>query len=203
MSSSTNTDPNHPALPRGQILALAAAVEGGMLATAFLLGWMTGVRFWEGVEIGVRAVGYAVAFTAPLLVIFAAAARASTPMFTRIRQDLDLILPMFRNCTVPDLLLMSLLAGAGEEALFRGVLQPIAVDALGAVAGLIVVSALFGLVHLISIPYAIFAAGMGLYLGAIHLWSDNLFVAAATHALYDFVALVYLLRVATKESNVG
>lgn len=200
MSSNLNEDA-HPGLSRRRVLALTALVEGGMLVAAVALGWAGGVRFWDGVEVSGRAAAYAVALTVPLLIALAVAARTSWSVVERIRQDLDLVLPMFRNCTVFDLLLMSLLAGAGEEALFRGFLQPVAVDTVGALPGLVVVSVMFGLVHLVSIPYAVFATGMGLYLGAIQFYTGNLFVPAAVHALYDFVALVYLLRVRANASN--
>ena len=54
---------------------------------------------------------------------------------------------------------------------------------------------LFGAVHLITGTYGIIAAAIGLYLGLLWVASGNLLVPIVTHAAYDFVALVYLLRV--------
>jgi uncharacterized protein len=104
---------------------------------------------------------------------------------------------------VLDLLLISALAGIGEEVLFRGVLQPLFGGLIGDVAAVIVVAVLFGAVHPVSFAYAVFAAGVGLYLGAIQLWLGNLFVPAAVHGLYDFVALVFLLYVYRRDDMAG
>ena len=55
-------------------------------------------------------------------------------------------------------------------------------------------SALFGVVHMASIGYAIFAGLLGAYLGVLLLLTGNLFVAVAVHALFDFVALLLISR---------
>jgi membrane protease YdiL (CAAX protease family) len=46
---------------------------------------------------------------------------------------------------------------------------------------------------MITPMYAVLAALVGLYLGGLFIWSDNLFVAIVSHASYDFVALSYLV----------
>jgi membrane protease YdiL (CAAX protease family) len=93
------------------------------------------------------------------------------------------------------LVLISLLAGLGEEMLFRGVLQGFAARWLGPTVGLVIGSALFGLLHPITWTYGLLATGLGLYLGVVWLVSDNLLVVVIAHALYDFLVLVYLLRI--------
>ena len=57
-----------------------------------------------------------------------------------------------------------------------------------------VASVLFGLGHLITPVYAVLAAVIGFYLGALFLATDNLLIAIVAHGLYDFVALLYLIR---------
>jgi membrane protease YdiL (CAAX protease family) len=52
---------------------------------------------------------------------------------------------------------------------------------------------LFGLLHPITPTYAVLAALMGAYLGGVWLASGNLLVPIVAHALYDFIALAYLL----------
>jgi membrane protease YdiL (CAAX protease family) len=79
--------------------------------------------------------------------------------------------------------------------LFRGVLQGFAARWLGPAAGLVICSALFGLAHPITWTYGLVSAGFGLYLGVVWLASDNLLVVVIAHALYDFLVLVYLLRI--------
>jgi membrane protease YdiL (CAAX protease family) len=65
---------------------------------------------------------------------------------------------------------------------------------LGPWAALALVSVLFGLVHPITPAYAVLATLAGAYLGWAYLASGNLLVPVLAHALYDFTALVYLLR---------
>ena len=100
------------------------------------------------------------------------------------------VFPFFRRASVPDLLGVAALAGLGEELFFRGVLQ----DELG----IWIASAIFGLPHGPSRelwPLAVWATGMGVFLGALYQASGNLFVPALAHALYDGAALIYVRRV--------
>jgi membrane protease YdiL (CAAX protease family) len=46
----------------------------------------------------------------------------------------------------------------------------------------------------------IVATVIGAYLGVLWLWTGNLMTPIVVHALYDFVALIYLLRVHKPES---
>jgi hypothetical protein len=82
--------------------------------------------------------------------------------------------------------------------LFRGVIQnAIAdqfVDPVGVAAGWIAASLLFGLLHWVTLSYAVLATLIGLYLGGLWIVTGNLLVPAVVHALYDFWALVYLVR---------
>jgi uncharacterized protein len=52
----------------------------------------------------------------------------------------------------------------------------------------------FGAAHLLTWTYAIIAAFIGAYLGLLWIWTGNLMTPMITHAVYDFVALVYFLR---------
>ena len=65
----------------------------------------------------------------------------------------------------------------------------------GTLVGLAVAASLFGAAHWITAEYAALAGLIGLYLGAVWLWSGNLLAPMAAHALYDFLVLVYLTRV--------
>ena len=55
-------------------------------------------------------------------------------------------------------------------------------------------SAVFGLFHLVTPTYALLATIVGVYLGVCFAVTDNLLTVIVAHALYDFVALVYLTR---------
>jgi hypothetical protein len=106
----------------------------------------------------------------------------------------DMLLPLFARCSVIQLAFISIMAGLGEELLFRGVLQPLLIGWLGIAAGLCLASLVFGLLHAVTPSYAVLATLVGAYLGWLALATGNLLGPIIAHALYDFVALVYLMR---------
>ena len=63
------------------------------------------------------------------------------------------------------------------------------------VLGLLAAALLFGLLHSITPAYAILAGLVGLYLGGLWLACGNLLTPIVAHGTYDFLALVYLVRV--------
>ena len=67
--------------------------------------------------------------------------------------------------------------------------------------GILIVSLIFGLAHYLSITYAIYAFLTGLYLGLIYQAFGNLYIVMVIHAVYDFVALMYLLKNAGKKAS--
>jgi membrane protease YdiL (CAAX protease family) len=99
---------------------------------------------------------------------------------------------LFHECNWLELALVALLAGVGEELLFRGVVQHAAAERWGAGAGLVIASLAFGFAHPLSLTYIVLAATIGFYLGWLWLASGNLLVPIVAHGLYDFIALIYL-----------
>jgi len=85
---------------------------------------------------------------------------------------------------------LALASGLGEEAFFRGALQP--------QVGLVLASLLFGLVHLVPkrelAPWAGFAALAGVLLGALFDYTGNLLAPAIAHVLINGVNLRWLGR---------
>jgi membrane protease YdiL (CAAX protease family) len=108
------------------------------------------------------------------------------------------VVPLFRDVSVPGLLAISLAAGVGEELLFRGFLQATLTDLwsgpVGILAGLLIASLVFGLCHALCWGYAVVATAMGLLLGLLFLATGSLWAPMTTHAVYDFCALVHMLR---------
>lgn len=110
-----------------------------------------------------------------------------------MREVEETLVPPFADRSYFDLALICVLAGLGEEALFRGVIQSTLADPLNPWVALAVTSVLFGLGHLITPTYAVLAGLLGLYLGGLSMAYDNLLVAMVVHTLYDFVVLVVLV----------
>ncbi len=116
-----------------------------------------------------------------------------TSTFPPVRGLVDLVNeqigPLVSRCTFLELGCLAAVAGISEEVLFRGVVQPALSARISEIGALVVASIIFGLVHAASRVYAIFAAIMGLYLGALFLLQNSLVPPILAHGLYDFVAL--------------
>jgi membrane protease YdiL (CAAX protease family) len=177
------------------VVLLAAAFEGGLAGLALLLGWLFQQPPLADCRWNAAALAIGVVATLPMLAVFVTVTRWPVGPLARMRRILDeFIMPLFSGCTLLGLAALSVLAGLGEEMLFRGVLQPVLGRWLGQPGGLLAASALFGLLHPITPTYIVLAAGLGLYLGWLALTTGNLLVVILAHALYDFLVLVYLLH---------
>jgi membrane protease YdiL (CAAX protease family) len=94
----------------------------------------------------------------------------------------------------PVLVALSVLAGVGEELLFRGAIQGWLSQFAGTVTAVLVASLLFGLVHYLSFTYFVVASCLGLVLGAVYAFTDSLLLVMVWHAVYDMIALYSLRR---------
>lgn len=94
----------------------------------------------------------------------------------------------------PVLVALSLLAGVGEELLFRGAIQGWLLQHTGPWIAVIAASVLFGLVHYVSFTYFVMAMGLGAVLGAAYQVSGSLELVMVWHAAYDMLALYCLLK---------
>ena len=77
-----------------------------------------------------------------------------------------------------------------EELVFRGFLQPLFVQNLGDRGGVVVTSALFGLMHGASASLPIF--GLSLILGGVMLRTQRLFAPFLVHAVHNGLMLLLL-----------
>jgi membrane protease YdiL (CAAX protease family) len=102
--------------------------------------------------------------------------------------------PFFAGSTPLELLTLAAMAGLGEEALFRGVIQTALAGHLPPWAAVALTALLFGAAHWLTTSYAVLAAFVGAYLGWLLLASGNLLVPIVAHAVYDLVALSVLVR---------
>ncbi|MEX0700552.1 MAG: type II CAAX endopeptidase family protein [Planctomycetales bacterium] len=184
-------------LDRNQFLNLAGIFQGGLVAVAAVLAWMTGIDPREYAAWDWRAVAWGIGGTAPLFVLFLVSMRYPLGPLSRMKQFLvDTVAPLLAQCRWYDLILLGLLAGFTEELLFRGVLQPWFESLWGRAAGLIAASVLFGLAHCVTRTYALIAGLVGAYLGWLLDASGerNLLAPVLTHSVYDYLAFLALVR---------
>lgn len=180
-------------------LRMAVLVEGGLAILAIVLGWLLAVPLRElfprtTAEIA-PAVVRGLAATLPLLLAFWWLVHARWPAARRLRKQAhQLVAELFQCASPAQLALVAALAGLGEELLFRGVLQAVVGRWTTDLGGLVVASLVFGLFHALSPLYFLLATLVGAYFGWLVLAYHDLTAAIIAHALYDFIALVYLSR---------
>lgn len=192
---------------------IGIAFEIGLAAAGLLLGWLFGVWSvaelipgdssapsiwgWQGIGGWAAGIGLGLLATIPMVVAGYLAYIKTPPALTRLRQTADDLLgPLFGNMPLYQLALLSLAAGFGEEVFFRGFLQQGITTWIGGpfgiTLGLIISSAVFGVMHWLHASYAAIAGLLGIYLGLLLLIGDGLIAPIVSHAVYDFAALVFL-----------
>jgi membrane protease YdiL (CAAX protease family) len=89
-----------------------------------------------------------------------------------------------------DLVLVSVFSGVGEEALFRGALQP--------EIGLIAASLLFGAAHVGPdrryLVWTLWAVGAGFLFGALYEWTGGLLAPIVAHAAHNAATMLLWKR---------
>ncbi len=179
---------------RHRLAAMTLAVEGGVLLVAVLLGMLLGPPLMSIMTIDMHSVLMGTGIGLGLMIVVFGVVDSRLGRSTALRQDLAQLAGLLQNVRVVDMLWISALAGAGEEALFRGVLLHHGAAWLGVPLAIALTSLLFGLLHAMSLAYVIFATTLGVFMCVVYLTTGNLAVAMIAHGVYDFVALVYVLR---------
>jgi membrane protease YdiL (CAAX protease family) len=183
---------------RGQFLNLSGLLEGGLILIAFLVGWIFDVNPVEHLKFSWTALGWGTLAALPMFGLFVLSQRLKFNPLGRIRRFLlEALGPSLAACRWYDLVLLAALAGLAEEILFRGLLQVWIENSFDSkITGLIGSNILFGLAHFITPTYALFAGVMGLFLGFVFdaTGERSLLVPITTHAVYDYLAFVMVVR---------
>lgn len=196
---------NHQRQDSANIVPMAAAFEASLAILAVGLGWLLGTKPLETLTWDPRVLGWGVAAAVPLVVILWLMVHFPWgPLRDLLRVVDELVVTMFEGASLFELAMISLMAGIGEELLFRGVVQA-AFTQWTASEGAAVLAAgvIFGMIHSVTRTYAVLASLVGIYLGWLWLATGNVLAPIATHAVYDFVALWYLRWTATKRAPVA
>lgn len=182
--------------PKAGFFAFAMTFEAGILVLAVALGRWMDLKVLPEVAGPWRDVAGGAIAAVPMLFAMIWMVESHNAIWLDIRQVVEqMILPSLRGLRFWQLASLSALAGLGEEALFRGILQTKLAAHLDKTLGLALASAAFGLAHALTPAYALLAGAMGLWLGWLYLWTGDLMAPVLCHAVYDFAALCYLLKV--------
>ncbi|MFP6582860.1 MAG: type II CAAX endopeptidase family protein [Candidatus Hydrogenedentota bacterium] len=190
-------------LNRSQLIMMTLLIEGLMLVAGVGIALWRDASFWQISSVTSSAVLLGIVSAVPPLVIIIGISESDTKLGALGRENFGPVIGLFKNVSILDIAFVSIMAGLSEEALFRGALQTFVADHMGIWAALAIISILFGFVHFLSLTYFVFATLIGLYLGILYVWTDSLLVPILSHAVYDFVALVYGTRFMRKNNGSG
>jgi membrane protease YdiL (CAAX protease family) len=195
-----------PTAERTDGFAMAVVVEGGLAVGALVLAWVFHVPLRDqfaplGAPLAAAVVrGFAA--TVPMLAVFLWLVNSKRPLLRQLREQVEwLVHEMFPTGNVLQFAMVASLAGVGEELLFRGVLQTKLGEWTTPILGLAITSFLFGLAHALSKLYFAFAIAVGGFLGWLAFEYHDLVAPMIAHGLYDFLALVYLSKTATRRDR--
>lgn len=198
-----------PSAPEASTLRLhvlvAIGFELGLALLALGVGWLVG--YWPLVGMGtllaskdefIALVIGLVASIPPLVGLWWVESRRIAwlqPLRDLVR---NLLQTWLGGASAGQLALVALAAGIGEEVLFRGLVQRGLADWIGppwgSAVGLSAAALLFGVCHWLNMTYAFLAVGAGVYLGLLLELTGSLWTPLVAHAVYDFAALIILLR---------
>lgn len=171
----------------------AIGFQSSLAVLALLLLWLFSIPVWnEGLPVLQAVCLGSLAALITYAVLFGA---FRLPGFRSLTMERHLV--ALRRFTLdyswPVLIALAALAGAGEELLFRAVIQGWPAAQGYPLSGLLAGALLFGLAHFLSLTYFALATLLGLVLGFAYLYSESLWLVMIWHGVYDLIA-IYTLR---------
>ena len=171
-----------------RLLPVIALGEGILLAIAIAWAWWAAIPLPSGEPVSGVLIGAGAALLLGAVNLGLLRARGNRWPGDALRHVCRVIVrPLFEHVRVWHILVISALAGAGEELLFRGVLQPL--------VGLPAASVIFGAVHVGGrslVGYGAWAACIGAMFGLLMVTTGGLLAPIVAHAVYDAFALAYV-----------
>lgn len=174
-------------------LATALAFQGGVLIAGIALVLLLGLHL--KISLSADALILSLAATLPLLAMLLLIRAVHWHWLLELAELVrQFIQQVFSTAPRGSVVGLAVLAGLGEELLFRGVIQQALAGAWSPVFAIFVAAILFGLAHAVSIAYFLFACVIGLYLGVLYHLSGNLLVPILVHVFYDWAAIHFYRR---------
>lgn len=177
-----------------RFLRLAALFYGSLVVAAALWNGLMGRTF----PVPGDSIPFSVALgclTAACTFVLGLAVYRLAPVMREIADELAPRL--VDGVPVRDLMLLSLFSGVGEEALFRGAVQP--------EFGLVVASGAFGLVHIGPdrryLVWTAWALAAGFLFGALYILTGGLLAPVVAHVLHN--AATFLAWRRSRRGRIG
>ena len=173
-----------------------------LLLLAWLVAWFFSIPLWGEANWDWVGFGVGISSTLPMLSMFFWLLQSKWEPNRKIIQMMDeAVLPLFKDFTIFQIALLSIAAGISEEVLFRGVIQGGLQSASGLPIAVAISALLFGVCHALTKFYFILATLMGVYFSLVWMSTSQLLSPMIAHALYDFIVLVWYLRLRVKPND--
>lgn len=111
-----------------------------------------------------------------------------------IQSLLSMLHNLFKNFTWPQIIVVSLLAGVGEEILIRGGLQSILVGLTSPFVGMLLASLIFGVMHFLSKIYVLITFVIGFVFALVFYLTDSMLLVMVAHTVYDIFAFAMIVK---------
>ncbi|MDO3383126.1 CPBP family intramembrane glutamic endopeptidase [Gilvimarinus algae] len=112
----------------------------------------------------------------------------------RLRPHIGQMQQLFTPLSLWQLAFISLLAGVGEELLFRVLLQNWLAGFGYPSVAIVLASLVFAALHWLSLTYFLVTLVVGLAFGIVYHTTQSFVLVASWHGVYDFIALVIVSR---------
>jgi membrane protease YdiL (CAAX protease family) len=179
--------------PRAQTVAFAMLFEVGLGFAGVIVAALGRIDLKSQLVVSQGAVIRGLLACLPMLLMLLVLYHVKWRPLTELRAEVERIVgELFGGSSWWELALVSIAAGVGEEVLFRGALQPLAIHWFSFWPGFILVAILFGLAHSMTKIYFVLAMVIGFYFGWLAARDNNLVTPIVTHAVYDFLALAII-----------
>ncbi|WP_237058298.1 CPBP family intramembrane glutamic endopeptidase [Microbulbifer sediminum] len=184
----------HPESSETPRFALLIRLQGCLLLVAIALIAWSGVPFsWPG-NTGYGALVWGAVGAVASYALAMWLTRLSLPVGRSLRRIVSMVHPILAGMSWPQMILVSLLAGLGEELLFRVWLQEWLAGLFAPTLGVAVASLLFALMHAMTRLYFILTLVIGLLLGFAYWQTGSVLLVVTWHALYDLLAIAVITR---------
>ena len=196
--------PETKSIALGKAMVLLGFQAIGMIAIGGLLWDWSGREAERFVSVSTAEVLQGLALGGALIVIALALFRGFPRLSEKlVRMQADTYAFLGPKLGLPAIVFISLCAGVGEEALFRGGLQTFLGDEFGAPLAILISSALFALIHLGKPVITALLLVVGAMFGVMYWLTGSLLAVMIGHTLYDIWALRYLHREFVRLGLVG
>lgn len=158
-----------------------ALVIGGLLIYYTETSWQLAAQSWTSPLLWGAVLG-ALTFAIVLLI-------TRLPLSQALRDVCKELVPIFKDISLWQVVVLSLMAGVGEELLFRGFLQQWLAGPLSVGLAIGIAAVVFGLLHFASLSYFLLTTALGAAFGIAYHLNGSLLLIMSWHAFYDLLAI--------------